>query len=184
MVYAAIWVACQMHWQCAFYHASHGARSSSPARGAINSTVCFSVAVTTIVVVIGITIIIVMIIVESVPPYAAIWVALSGSTVSAPAITPPMAPAAAPSAPAAPQQHRLLFRRRCHHRCGHWHRHQYCHCHRRVSLTVRCHLGSIVRYTVSAPFIMPSTAPPTAPLPHYHHWLHHPLPCSLSRQRH
>ena len=47
-----------MHWQCAFYHASHGARSSSPARGAINSTVCFSVAVTTTVVVSGIAIII------------------------------------------------------------------------------------------------------------------------------
>ena len=55
-----------MHWQCACDHASHGACSSSPASGAINSTVCFAVAVATVVVVIGIAIIIiVMIIVES-----------------------------------------------------------------------------------------------------------------------
>jgi hypothetical protein len=128
---------CQMHWRCAFYHASHGARSSSPGRGAISGAVCFSVAVTTIVVAIGIAIIIV----ESAPPYAAIWVALPDALSVR---LPPRLPRRLQRRHL-PQRHRhqlrLLFRCRCHHRCGHWHRHRCCHCHRRVSFTVRCHLG-------------------------------------------
>ena len=150
-----------MHCQCAFYHALHGACSSAICP---SIPVSFSVAVATVVVVIGIAIIItVMTIVESAPPYAAIWVALS--------VRLPSCPPRRPQQHHLPQrhrhQHRQLLRRRYHHRCGHWHRHQHCHCHRRVSFTYAAIWGGgTVRCTVSAPFIMPSTAPPAAPFAH------------------